>query len=139
MRKEITVITSDISDVEGADTVHFAIDGTGYEIDLTRSESNGLRAMLGPYMAAGRKMAAPPKTVRPAVAKKPKPQSSAAEVRAWARSQGIKVPDRGRIPQIVTDAFHNKVPIGDVAPKLAAPIRTGVPVVQLHGPNAEAL
>lgn len=131
MRKECIVITSDISDVDGADTVHFAIDGTDYEIDLTRSESNGLRAMLGPYMAAGRKTAAPPKTVRSPVAKRAKPQPSAARVREWARAQGVEIPDRGRIPRKVLDAYEGRIPVGDVAPGAAEPAISRTPTVPL--------
>jgi hypothetical protein len=35
----------------------------------------------------------------------PAPEPSSAEVRAWARAQGIEVSDRGRIPADVLDAF----------------------------------
>lgn len=34
--------------------------------------------------------------------------SNAAEIRAWAKDNGHKVPDRGRIPQEVMDAWNAK-------------------------------
>jgi predicted xylose isomerase-like sugar epimerase len=35
-------------------------------------------------------------------------KSNAAEIRAWAKDQGLQVPDRGRIPQEVMDAWNAK-------------------------------
>lgn len=36
----------------------------------------------------------------------PRPEPTTAEVRAWARSEGIDVPDRGRLRPEVWDAYH---------------------------------
>ena len=35
-------------------------------------------------------------------------RASAKEIRDWARSNGFKVPDRGRIPADVREAFDSK-------------------------------
>jgi hypothetical protein len=37
-----------------------------------------------------------------------RPKSNAAEIRAWAKSNGMTVPDRGRIPADVREAFDAK-------------------------------
>lgn len=38
----------------------------------------------------------------------PAPEPSAAELRAWAKSVGLEVPDRGRIPASVRDAWRRR-------------------------------
>lgn len=131
MRKEFIVIESDISGREGASRMYFGLDGAAYEIDLTPEEAAGLRASLAPWITAGRKVDLGSKPGRPAVAKKPKPQFRAAEVREWARSHGIEMPERGRIPKDVLAAFEGRVPVGDVAPRAAEPSISRTPTVPL--------
>ena len=70
--------------------------GVDYEIDLTEKAATGLDRVLAPYLAGARRVTTQrPKNRRPAVA------SSVAqdprEVRAWARTQGIVIADRGRV------------------------------------------
>jgi hypothetical protein len=85
----------DGSPAEG--TVRFALDGTSYEIDLSGEHAQALRGALSRYIDAARRA---PGTQRPARSRRKAgagdPDST--EVRDWARSQGIDVKDRGRIP-----------------------------------------
>jgi Lsr2 len=89
-----------IDDMDGSPadgTVRFALDGTGYEIDLSAGHAQALRTALSLYVDAARRG---PGTQRPARSRR-KPLAGAldsTEVRDWARSQGIDVKDRGRIP-----------------------------------------
>lgn len=49
-----------IDDIDGGaadETVQFALDGTGYDIDISASNAAALRSLLAPYIAAGRKTA----------------------------------------------------------------------------------
>ncbi|MBL1096025.1 histone-like nucleoid-structuring protein Lsr2 [Streptomyces coffeae] len=102
MAQRVVVTLSD--DIDGGDaeeTVAFGLDGRSYEIDLNAGNAEKLRDMLAPYMEAGRKRARSGKTYRrTAVAPDP------AAVRAWARSHGMEVPPRGRIPKKVYEAFN---------------------------------
>jgi hypothetical protein len=101
------VITTLIDDLDGEteaqDTVHFGLDGKSYEIDLCHANVSDLRSKLNQYVLVARKAGrAGRQTVsRPSVDRE---QNQA--IREWARSQGKKVNDRGRIPADVVDAFH---------------------------------
>lgn len=104
-QKTIIQLVDDIDDKPLADgegeTVTFALDGTTYEIDVSLKNADKLRGVLQDYIAAGRKVGRKTGTA----GKRTQAGPSAAEVRDWARSNGHNVPDRGRIPQEVRDAF----------------------------------
>lgn len=86
------------------DTVHFSLDGTAYEIDLTESNAAALRAVLEPYVAAGRRLSRGGGSTSPAP-RRSAPTRDLAAVREWANSNGYTVSDRGRVPAVVLDAF----------------------------------
>lgn len=87
-------------------SVQFALDGRGYEIDLTDENATKLRELLAPYIGAGRRTigsVASAKTTRT-----PRGADNTRDlqkVREWAREQGHTVSDRGRIPQAILDAY----------------------------------
>jgi nucleoid-associated protein Lsr2 len=97
------LFVDDIDGSEAAGTVRFGIGGTEYEIDLSQAHADQLAAELGPYVAAARKVAA---RRRPAPAARPA-RHDQSEVRAWAREQGLKVSDRGRIPAGVLAKYES--------------------------------
>ena len=93
------VLTSDISGGSPARTYTFAWEGVGYEVDLTDTEAQAFRDALTPYFDVAR-----------ALGGKSAPKASligytAAQVRAWARNNGIDVPDKGRVPNDVIMEF----------------------------------
>jgi hypothetical protein len=93
----------DIDGSEAAGTVRFGLGGTDYEIDLSRAHADQLKAAIGPFIAAARKVPSarrPVRPVRPA-------RHDQSDVRAWARSQGIKISDRGRIPADVLTRYES--------------------------------
>lgn len=102
------VIESDISGKVDAETVTFGFAGTWYEIDLTDAERKDLEGSLASYLEAARK-AAPPAETRTS----PMPKTTPAErlqIRKWAEENGIDVPNFGRIPLTVFEAYdkaHN--------------------------------
>ncbi len=56
MAKKLTIEISDDIDGSQADqTVPFGLDGAAYEIDLSNSNANALRAALEPFVAAARR------------------------------------------------------------------------------------
>jgi Lsr2 len=86
-----------IDDIDGSQadgTVRFGIDGTAYEIDLNKKHADQLAKVIRPYIDAARKV---PSSRRPGHGGRPA-RHNQADVRAWARAQGLKVSDRGRIP-----------------------------------------
>lgn len=95
-QKVQTLLIDDIDGGEAEGTVRFGLDGTSYEIDLSVAHQAELRGALARFIAAGRKV--PGAGPRRAGRRAADGGAAATEVRAWARSQGIEVKDRGRIP-----------------------------------------
>jgi len=100
MAQKVQVVLVDDLDGGPADeTVTFSLDGVSYEIDLTHDNAAALRDALAPYVGHGRRVGSG--TRRTASRRAPAGSSTGgtdpAEIRAWARSQGIAVNERGRI------------------------------------------
>lgn len=94
----VTKIVDDLDGTESPDvtTINFALDGANYEIDLGAGNAEKLRAALTVYIDAARPVHVVNHTVKSGpVTRVP---SDAGTIRAWAKSQGIDVPSRGRIP-----------------------------------------
>ena len=92
--KIAVVITDDIDGSEGAETVTFAIDGGSYEIDLGDKNRAKLDKALAPFTEHGRRVS---QRRRASGAGRAAPRIDRAAVRAWARAQGLKVSERGRV------------------------------------------
>lgn len=84
-------------------TVSFALDGEGFEIDLTEVNRRKLRAVLDPYIAAAHKTTSTRARRRKAL--DPTRTSDLQAIREWAASEGIAVGDRGRIATTVREAY----------------------------------
>ena len=98
------VLVDDIDGSEATETVAFALDGTSYEIDLNDANASALRDALATYVGHARKVSSGRRTrssSRAAATGTP-----ASEIREWARSNGFKVPERGRIPSDVRSAYE---------------------------------
>lgn len=108
-------------DGEAADeTVEFGIDGRSYEIDLSKENAGRLRDVLADFVAAGRRAGggrrrgtSAPSGGNGTSATAPKGRSAVDReqnqaIRDWARKQGRKISDRGRIPAEVVEAFHKE-------------------------------
>lgn len=100
------VLEDDIDGSEAAETVSFALDGTNYEIDLNDKNAQALRDALAPYLGHARKVTSGPRRGgRKAAPAANGSAGSAKEVREWARANGYDVPERGRIPGEVRQAY----------------------------------
>jgi hypothetical protein len=99
------LITSLIDDIDGTsaqETVQFSLDGVSYEIDLNGPHAEELRTALAVFVAAARKTPATSRRRgRPRADRRP----GAAQVRAWAREQGIRVNGRGSIQADIMDKY----------------------------------
>lgn len=105
-KKTVEVFTSDLSEAPADQTVTFAVNGKGYEIDLTDAEAVTFLETFSKYVDVSR----PAANVRGSKGRSAssKAPSNAATIRKWAESQGIAVPKRGRIPADVVKAFNEK-------------------------------
>ncbi len=100
-QRVVVTISDDIDGGEAAETVTFGLDGKSYEIDLNLANAEKLRKSLEPFVAAGRRQARSGKAYKH-TSLAPDP----AVVRAWARSNDLDVPPRGRIPKRVYAAYN---------------------------------
>lgn len=103
MAKKVTItLTDDIDGSDAAETVTFGLDGVSYEIDLSATNAGKLRDSLAIYIANGQRISGRAAAKRtPATGKR----SNTAAVRAWARSAGHTVSERGRIPANILAAY----------------------------------
>jgi hypothetical protein len=95
-----------VDDIDGSEaqgTVRFGFDGVDYEIDLNNKHADQLAKAISPYIDAARKVS----SSRRAAARSSRPaRHNQSDVRAWARAQGLKVSDRGRIPADVLAKYE---------------------------------
>ncbi|MCW2843564.1 MAG: hypothetical protein JWN22_1480 [Nocardioides sp.] len=83
----------------------FGLDGTSYEIDLNDKNAAKLREAISGYVGHARKVGSAKGRGRRAAASNDGGHS-AREIRDWARSNGMTVPDRGRVSAEVRSAFE---------------------------------
>lgn len=86
-----------------AETVSFGIDGVMFEIDLSEANAAELRAVLGKWTPFARKVGG----ARRARRERSGRSASARTIREWARRNGHEVPQRGRIPARVVNAYQH--------------------------------
>jgi hypothetical protein len=116
MAQKVTVsLLDDLDGSEAEETVEFGLDGVSYQIDLSGSNAAKLRDTLANFVAHGRRAGGRKRTqgARGGQAKKvPRTASADREqnqaIREWARKQGMKVSERGRIPADVLEAYHRQ-------------------------------
>ncbi|MBK5307229.1 MAG: Lsr2 family protein [Frankiaceae bacterium] len=94
-------------DVEGAETITFGLDGSSYEIDVCQAHAAELRDAYAPFVGAARRAGrtASGGQRRAARAGRGGGDRRVAEIREWARSNGHKVSERGRIAATVQQAY----------------------------------
>jgi len=100
--QRVTVeLTDDIDGTEAAETIAFRVDGTAYEIDLSKKNAAKMRHNFERYIEHARKTPGGRRSGRP---RRERHLSSA--VRDWAKQQGIQVSERGRIPASVISQYE---------------------------------
>ncbi len=109
MAQKITYdLVDDLDGGKAVETLTFSIDDHNYEIDLGKRNADRLRAVLAPYVEAGRPMVRTRGRGRPklVVQRRVDVAADPRAVRAWARSNRISVPERGRIPASVIEQYR---------------------------------
>jgi hypothetical protein len=103
-QKVVTELVDDIDGSEADETVEFSYRGYNYQIDLNAKNIGKLDKALTPFIDHARRLGrASSRQAKTTLVRVP---SDAAAVRAWAQSNGYEVPDRGRIPGAVRDAYE---------------------------------
>lgn len=99
-----TVTFEDDLDGRPADeTVRFSLSELDYEIDLSAENAARLRGQLAAFAEHGRAAGSGQRnqSSRPASSRR---QSAA--IRAWAKTQGMQLSDRGRIPDLIVAQYN---------------------------------
>jgi hypothetical protein len=94
-----------VDDIDGGEaegTIRFGVDGAEYEIDLSKEHAEQFAKAVSPYVAAARKV---PAVRRAGRGSRPARHNQSA-VREWAKAQGMKVSDRGRIPSDILAKYE---------------------------------
>lgn len=103
MAKRVQVMLVDDTDGSNADeTVSFALDGVSYEIDLSSSNADKLRNGFAPWIGFATRSGGRKSTGRSA---RSGGRKDVTAVREWARKNGHKVSERGRISSEVQAAY----------------------------------
>ncbi len=96
-------------ETEGSETVAFGLDGSSYEIDVCEEHAGELRDAFASYVGAarraGRAPAAPAQRRAGRGGRSGGDRQRVQEIREWARSNGHKVSERGRLSAAVIEAY----------------------------------
>ncbi|ARD42409.1 histone-like nucleoid-structuring protein Lsr2 [Actinomyces gaoshouyii] len=101
-QKTQIILVDDIDQSAASQTVTFGLDGVTYEIDLNDEHAAALRESIEEWSSKARRVSGRRNVRR-------RGSSSSAEtqkIREWARSQGMEVSDRGRIPAPIREAYN---------------------------------
>jgi Lsr2 len=116
-QKTIVQLIDDLDESQADETVEFAVDGDRYEIDLSEANARKLREALAPYVGVARRVGRPTgrsssgggrsssSRSRGNSARADREQTAA--IREWARQNGHKVGDKGRIPASIIEAYNS--------------------------------
>ncbi len=104
MAQKVTItLEDDLTGGPAEQTVRFAFDGTGYEIDLNAKNAAAFSKQLAPYLEHARRAgrAQPRRGGRTTVGRQ-----RSGDIRAWAKEHGLAVSERGRIPASVVEKYQ---------------------------------
>ncbi|MBA2625475.1 MAG: Lsr2 family protein [Acidimicrobiia bacterium] len=113
-QKVQVLLTCDLDEeeVEAAETVTFGFDGSSYAIELCNAHLDEFNEWMQGYIGAARRADGPRRRARSGGSATRGRTGSGGDVtevgtiREWARSNGFKVSDRGRIAADVREAFE---------------------------------
>ena len=107
MAQRVNIVLEDDLDGSPADeTVTFALDGVTYEIDLNRANAGKLRDALAPYVGHARRASGRRSSTGRSQGARGGAKRDLTDVREWARKNGHKVSERGRISAEVQAAYE---------------------------------
>lgn len=107
-------LVDDIDESEAVETIEFSLRDKAFTIDLSADHVKALEESIAEFAEHAQPITKGPvqAQLRPARARRGGTVRSTVDreqtqaVREWARQNGFKVSDRGRIPQAVLRAFH---------------------------------
>jgi hypothetical protein len=110
-RKVQVRLLDDLDGTTAEETLKFGLDGINYEIDLNAQHADELRAGLARYVLKARRLgrervavSSPTRAVTSTAASRDQNRA----IREWARTKGIELSERGRIPAHVVQQFEDE-------------------------------
>jgi len=107
VQKTVVTVVCDLphdGEVEGNETVSFALDSTAYEIDVCSAHAKELHDSFAGYIEHSRRVTGGAARRRKSRSGPGRERSS--EIRQWARERGEKVSERGRIPASIIQEYE---------------------------------
>ena len=107
VQKTVVTVVCDLphdGEVEGNETVSFALDGAAYEIDVCSAHAKELHGSFAGYIEHARRAVGGAARRRKSRSGPGRERSS--EIRQWARERGEKVSERGRIPASIIQEYE---------------------------------
>ncbi len=102
-KRTMVVVRDDLDGTEGARTVRLGLQGKDYEIDLSPEHEEELRQLLNPYLSNARRSR---REKSAPSSRSSHGRSESAAIRTWAEQQGMEVPERGRLPKRIVEAYE---------------------------------
>lgn len=110
MAQKVTVqLVDDLDGGPADETVSFSLDGVAYEIDLSSANAGALRDAFASYVGHARRVGGRSGAGRSGgsgARRRTGGDNRTAQIREWARANGHKVNERGRIPATVIEAYE---------------------------------
>jgi hypothetical protein len=104
MAQRISVeLEDDLDGGRAAETVRFGLDGSEYEIDLSKKNATAFRKQLTPFVEHARRAG---RGQRRRSGRTASSREHSGDIRAWAQDQGIAVSRRGRIPASLVERYE---------------------------------
>ena len=99
--RTLVILEDDVDGGEADETIEFALDGSTYNIDLSDSNAKKLRGALDGYISKARKVSG-----KRSRGRKVPTGVDLKAVRAWAKSNGVEISERGRVSQNVLEQYQ---------------------------------
>jgi hypothetical protein len=101
--KTTVALEDDLEGGPATETLRFSLGGAEYEIDLNAKNASAFRGQLALFATHARKVGA---RQRRQATRTASSRERGGAIRAWAKDEGIKVSDRGRIPASVVEQYE---------------------------------
>lgn len=108
MEKTVRMLIDDIDGSEATERIEFTLGGTSYRLDLNEKHAKEFNDDLDPWLAKAQKLSRFTRSSASSTAEK-SDKEELARIREWAKANGYKVSDRGRIAQTTKDAYYASI------------------------------
>lgn len=103
VQKVSIALEDDLDGGPAVETVRFGLGSAEYEIDLSKKNARAFRKGLSQFVEHARKAG---RAQSRRAARTSATRQRSGDIRAWAKNQGIKLSERGRIPASVAEQYE---------------------------------